>query len=198
VPAALLCSGGASQAGALAYSALRLCPLTLGSPCCPPPHSGPCCSPLVFDLTLAVDNSSLAADGGGWRILHVYGSPNPNLTVLSADGTIMQVGTGASLQGGVSGLGTLPVPVLARPVPACTLFHLNQSHPTSPHSNSSPHPAHTARAFLPQIHTLFPSPKTEEGIKGGVVLMRMRAPTSGNTPLTLTVTYTDRENKHHR
>ncbi len=44
-----------------------------------------------------------------------------------------------------------------------------------------------------QINTLFPSSKTEEGVKGGVVLLRMRPPTGGaNTPLLLTVTYKDR------
>jgi Ca-activated chloride channel family protein len=51
-----------------------------------------------------------------------------------------------------------------------------------------------------QIKTLFPSPKTEEGIKGGVVLLRMRPPTAGanSTPLQLSVTYTDREGKQFR
>ncbi len=51
---------------------------------------------------------------------------------------------------------------------------------------------------MPQVNTLFPSPKTEEGIKGGVVLLRMRPPTTGNRPLQLTVTYTDREGKQFR
>ncbi len=46
----------------------------------------------MFDLTLSVDPGSLVADGGdGWRILHVYGSPNPNDTALSSDGTVMRV-----------------------------------------------------------------------------------------------------------
>jgi hypothetical protein len=51
-----------------------------------------------------------------------------------------------------------------------------------------------------QINTLFPSPKTEEGIKGGVVLLRMRPPVAGanSTPLQLSVTYTDREGKQFR
>ena len=51
-----------------------------------------------------------------------------------------------------------------------------------------------------QIDTLFPSPKTAEGIKGGVVLLRMRPPTAGanSTPLQLSVTYTDREGKQFR
>lgn len=44
--------------------------------------------------------------------------------------------------------------------------------------------------------TLFPSPKTEEGIKGGVVLLRMQPP-PGTTlatapPLKLSAAYTDR------
>ena len=56
-------------------------------------------------------------------------------------------------------------------------------------------------ASLPlQINTLFPSPKTEEGIKGGVVLLRMRPPAAGasSTPLQLSVTYTDRGGKQFR
>ena len=65
-------------------------PSTLPAPPIPPPAA---CRPLVFDLALQVDPSSLAADGSqGWRILHVYGSPNPNDTALSGDGTIMRVG----------------------------------------------------------------------------------------------------------
>ena len=57
-----------------------------------PPLPLPPCRPLVFDLTLAVDNSSLAGGDNGWRVLHVYGSPNPNDTALSGGGTIMKVG----------------------------------------------------------------------------------------------------------
>ena len=49
------------------------------------------------------------------------------------------------------------------------------------------------------MHTLFPSPKTEEGIKGGVVLLRLRPPANGaNTPLRLAVTYADREGRQFR
>jgi hypothetical protein len=50
-------------------------------------------SPLVFDLSLAVDPGSLAglASGQGWRILQVYGSPNGNDTALTGNGTITQV-----------------------------------------------------------------------------------------------------------
>ena len=44
-------------------------------------------TPLVFDLELKVDPASLA---GGWKMLAVYGSPNPNDTALSADGGIMR------------------------------------------------------------------------------------------------------------
>ncbi|GAB4821980.1 hypothetical protein N2152v2_009026 [Parachlorella kessleri] len=94
-------------------------------------------TPLVFDLSLQVDPSSLAG-AEGWKILHVYGSPNPDQDALTGNGTIMNV--------------------------SCEL-----------------------------INTLFPSSKTEEGVKGGVVLLRMRPPTGGaNTPLLLTVTYKDR------
>jgi Ca-activated chloride channel family protein len=46
----------------------------------------------VFDLTLAVDNSSLAGGDNGWRVLHLYGSPNPNDTALSGGGIIIKVG----------------------------------------------------------------------------------------------------------
>ena len=96
-------------------------------------------SPLVFDLQLRVDPGSLAS---GWRMLAVYGSPNPNDTVLGGNGTIMRV------------------------------------------------------------DTLFPSPKTEEGIKGGVVLVRMAPPaaaagSSNAAPLNLAVTYTDRSNQSY-
>ena len=56
------------------------------------PPSLPAFRPLVFDLTLEVDNSSLAGNGdSGWRVLHVYGSPNPNDTSLSGGGTIMKL-----------------------------------------------------------------------------------------------------------
>lgn len=58
--------------------------------------------------------------------------------------------------------------------------------------------AAAAAPNLLQVHTLFPSPKTEEGIKGGVVLLRMKAPAaevsgaSPPAPLTVSVTYRDR------
>ena len=49
------------------------------------------------------------------------------------------------------------------------------------------------------MHTLFPSPKTDEGIKGGVVLMRLAPPAGGaNTPLRLAVSYTDRKGQRFR
>lgn len=48
----------------------------------------------------------------------------------------------------------------------------------------------------PQVSTLFPSAKSEEGIKGGVVLLRMRPPpgTDARTapPLRLSARYADR------
>lgn len=67
-------------------------------------------TPLVFDLELKIDNASLAGGGGasggggggsgeGWRILHVYGSPNPEdteLAALAGNGTIMRVREGAA------------------------------------------------------------------------------------------------------
>jgi hypothetical protein len=56
----------------------------------------------------------------------------------------------------------------------------------------------TCISQLLQVNTLFPSPKTEEGIKGGVVLLRMQPPNTANAPLRLTVTYTDRAGKTYR
>ena len=48
------------------------------------------------------------------------------------------------------------------------------------------------------INTLFPSPKTEQGIKGGVLLLRMIPPDDVHaSPLTLTVTYEDRNGTQH-
>ena len=84
-------------------------------------------TPLVFDLALTVDPSSVnagAGEGQGWRILSVYGSPNPNDTGYSA----------------ISGKGTIS-----------------------------------------RVNTLFPSHKSEQGIKGGVVLLRMQVPQGGAT-----------------
>lgn len=102
-------------------------------------------TPLVFDLELAVDSASVnagAGEGQGWRILSVYGSPNPNATAdapLGGNGTISRV------------------------------------------------------------NTLFPSPKSEQGIKGGVVLLRMQAPQGGPTavPLNLQASYSDRQGKNY-
>jgi Ca-activated chloride channel family protein len=50
------------------------------------------------------------------------------------------------------------------------------------------------------VLTLFPTPKTEEGIKGGVVLLRVQPP-PGTTiatapPLKLSAQYTDRWGAH--
>ena len=45
-------------------------------------------SPLVYDLTLRLDPASQAA---GWKILHAYGTPNPQDTAVSQDGTVMKV-----------------------------------------------------------------------------------------------------------
>ncbi|KIZ06136.1 hypothetical protein MNEG_1821 [Monoraphidium neglectum] len=100
-------------------------------------------APLVFDLSLAVDSSSLAPtkDGsqqGGWKIVNVYGSPDA-AGGKPSDGNILKV------------------------------------------------------------LTLFPTPKTEEGIKGGVVLLRVQPP-PGTTiatapPLKLSAQYTDRSGK---
>ena len=47
-------------------------------------------TPLVFDLSLQVDPTSLAGVEG-WKILHVYGSPNPDQDALTGNGTIMNV-----------------------------------------------------------------------------------------------------------
>jgi hypothetical protein len=156
------------------------------------PPSLPAFRPLVFDLTLEVDNSSLAGNGdSGWRVLHVYGSPNPNDTALSGGGTIMKVG-----RGGVGGRGWGK---------GCGVWNMQPCVNTCARWPASPSmyllsPLLPTYAPCVQIHTLFPSPKTEEGIKGGVVLLRMRPPAAGanSTPLQLSVTYTDREGKQFR
>lgn len=48
----------------------------------------------------------------------------------------------------------------------------------------------------PQVNTLFPAAKTEEGIKGGVVLLRVMPPPGTNLatapPLRLSARYADR------
>ncbi|KAI3434996.1 hypothetical protein D9Q98_003048 [Chlorella vulgaris] len=131
-------------------------------------------APLVFDLELRVDPASLAphqpdnkdpasappaapearpqdssagtsnagsAGVGGWKVLHVYGSPDSEERRLSGGGSIMRV------------------------------------------------------------NTLFPAAKSEEGIKGGVVLLRMRPP-PGTTlhtapPLRLSARYVDRAGKQY-
>lgn len=67
-----------------------------------------------------------------------------------------------------------------------------------PH-NAAPVIAHPPPSHCPlQIDTLFPSPKTEQGIKGGVVLLRMSPPQGGSRPLQLAVGYTDREGRQYR
>lgn len=42
-----------------------------------------------MSLTVGVSGEE---DEAGWKILHVYGSPNPDETALNSDGTIMKVG----------------------------------------------------------------------------------------------------------
>lgn len=61
------------------------------------------------------------------------------------------------------------------------------------HSQPSPPPP-------PQINTLFPSPKVNGSIKGGVTLLRMKRPSGANAaaPLDLTVSYVDREGQQFR
>lgn len=63
-------------------------------------------APLVFDLELRVHPASLAPAGtdvtageaarGGWKFLHVYGSPDAKERRLSGSGTIMRVSCGGS------------------------------------------------------------------------------------------------------
>eukprot|EP01024_Parvocaulis_polyphysoides_P008774 TRINITY_DN1262_c0_g1_i4.p1 TRINITY_DN1262_c0_g1~~TRINITY_DN1262_c0_g1_i4.p1 ORF type:complete len:300 (+),score=67.22 TRINITY_DN1262_c0_g1_i4:128-901(+) len=50
----------------------------------------------------------------------------------------------------------------------------------------------TKNGSLIEINTLFPTPRTEEGIKGGVVLLKMFKPEK-NIPLGLKVSYQDRD-----
>lgn len=45
---------------------------------------------------------------------------------------------------------------------------------------------------MPQVKTLFPSPKQDAAIKGGVVLVRLLRPLAVNTPLQLVASYRDR------
>lgn len=51
---------------------------------------------------------------------------------------------------------------------------------------------------LPQVNTLFPAPKVNGSIKGGVVLLRMKRPEKADTPLDLSVSYVDREGQKFR
>ena len=46
-------------------------------------------TPLVFDLQLKVDPASVSGNDS-WKVLHVYGSPNPNSTALTDNGTLIQ------------------------------------------------------------------------------------------------------------
>ncbi len=117
-------------------------------------------TPLVFDLELSVDSSSVsnanaaAGKNNGWRILSVYGSPNPKDTAFAALGST---------------------------------------------TNSS--------TTISKVNTLFPSAQTEQGIKGGVILLRLAPPelistssTSGTfepVPLFLDASYTDRTGKKY-
>ena len=145
----------------------------------------------MFDLALQVVKFGIAGDNRpvdptGWSILHVYGSPNPNETALSSNGTVMRVG-------GVGGVGGRT---------GCDLIggRWCSEHWTAQRTPTPLPPAPTHTHHNPaQVHTLFPSPKTEQGIKGGVVLLRLRPPANGaNTPLRLAVTYADREGKQFR
>eukprot|EP00887_Chlorella_sp_A99_P006595 scaffold3.g6595.t1 len=67
----------------------------------------------------------------------------------------------------------------------------------SPNDNDT---ALAGNGTLMRINTLFPSPKTDEGIKGGVVLVRMAPPkgaAANAAPLSLAVTYADRAGQSH-
>ena len=138
-------------------------------------------SPLVFDLALKLDPASLA---GGWRILHAYGSPNPQDSALSEDGTVMKV---RRLGAGGQEAAADKTHVIIKHHSSETLSGMER---WGTGSQELPTPC-----APPQIHTLFPSPKTEEGVKGGVLLLRMKPPPAGAgapAPLALTVTYRDR------
>ncbi len=154
-------------------------------PLCPPPRS-----PLVFDLSLKVGVSA-DKDADGWHILHVYGSPNAD--DLSSDGTIMKA-SGAVASGAVAGGEGTPCLELAVVLCSC----LNTLHPSC---KAPPTPVVTT-THLPtaplQVNTLFPAPKVNGSIKGGVVLLRMKRPDKADTPLELSVSYVDRQGQKYR
>eukprot|EP00887_Chlorella_sp_A99_P005282 scaffold1.g5282.t1 len=167
-------------------------------------------APLVFDLELRIDPSSLkpapspsppgeapagdwqvvgGGDGGsapaaaaaprggagGWRVVHVYGSPETEERRLSGGGSIMR--TQACHRLAAAARGEADAPALIRP----------RIGPSPPHP--------------PQIHSLFPSAKTDEGIKGGMVLLRVAPPlgvaAAAAPPLRLSARYADRAGNCH-
>jgi hypothetical protein len=157
--------------------------------------------------------------GSGWQILHVYGSPNTNASQLSSDGTVMKVSQAHScLQWPHAVLDScLCMPVAAEFV--CVMQRFVSAGAAeinglllcmrteglwwlsfiSPNlycpegSGLSRTNFFFILTLATQIHTLFPSPKSEEGIKGGVVLLRMQRPSDPSTPLILDASYEDRE-----
>lgn len=140
-------------------------------------------NPLVFDLELRVDPGSLATAAGarGWRILQASGPQRARAVALAQTDRAYARVTALFMRFDDS----------CRP--PCTQVY------------GSPNPNDTARAALggngtiSRVSTLFPSPKSEEGIKGGVVLLRVQAPSGGvgAAPLALQATYTDREGKRY-
>jgi Ca-activated chloride channel family protein len=125
-------------------------------------------TPLVFDLKLSIDSSSIDTASGnngskdnsisssttksGWQILSTYGTQNPTDLAYTAWGSTTDEST-----------------------------------------------------TILEVNTLFPSAQTEEGIKGGVILLRLAPPdgtTSSTTnfkpvPLILDASYTDRTGKRY-
>ena len=189
-------------------------------------------TPQVFDLELRIDPASLAdpSSGGasgssagtaathrdGWRVVHVYGSPDSEERRLSGGGSIMRVRRrGAASWDGRPGLfpvmacllwrsgGSAAAPsmifcVWVGRVPLCCL-HMLRAHADRAREAASLRAARFPSQFplAPlQVHSLFPSPKTEEGIKGGVVLLRLAppagTPVAAAPPLRLEARYQDR------
>lgn len=118
---------------------------------------------------------------GGWRVQHVYGSPDSKERRLSGGGSIMRV--------------RLPAWPDEHQSRAAAL-HMSTQAVSGWSGVGSNHLGPALASAALQVHTLFPAAKSEEGIKGGVVLLRMLPPPGCTLatapPLKLSARYTDR------